>query len=292
MAIDTHPDVEFCFRHPKVETMVHCSECERPICTDCMRPAAVGIRCPECGRPAVASGTRAAKARMRRARSLTVGGGTTATVVLIAVNVLVFLAEMAQGVTLSGTGGGLIDDGAVYAGAVADGEWWRMGSAGFLHAGLMHLGFNMFALWILGGPLEQYVGTLRMVLIYASAVLWGSVGALLLSPDSFTVGASGGVFGLMAALLVLSRQQGMEMMFSSVGGLLLINLGITFVLPGISIGGHLGGIVGGAAAAFALSGFGRGHMAYGRITAPIAVASVALLAGAVAVGVMVAQAAV
>lgn len=291
MATDTHPDVEFCFRHPKAETMVHCSECERPICTDCMRPAAVGIRCPECGRPA-ASASRGARVQMRRARAVTAGGGTTATVILIVVNVLVFLAEMAQGVTLRGTGGSVIGDGSVYAAVVADGEWWRLASAGFIHAGLMHLGFNMFALWILGGPLEQYVGTARMLVIYASAVLWGSVGALVMSPGSPTVGASGGVFGLMAALLVLSRQQGMDMVFSSVGGLLLINLAITFLLPGISIGGHLGGIVGGAAAAFALSGFGRGHMAYGRITAPIALTSLALLAGAVAVGVAVANAAV
>jgi membrane associated rhomboid family serine protease len=213
--------------------------------------------------------------------------------VLIAVNVLVFIAEMAQGVVVRGIGGSsVIADGAVQAPGVADGEWWRMLTAGFIHAGLFHIVFNMFALWVLGGALEQYVGGLRMAIIWFSAVLWGSVGALLLSPDVNTVGASGGVFGLMGALLIVSRQRGMEFLTGGIGAVLVLNLVITFALPGISIGGHLGGLLGGAAAALVLSGFGRGHLAYGRWTPAMVVGCGALLAGAVAVGVALATAAV
>jgi len=218
------------------------------------------------------------------------GGGTTAVVVLIALNVLVFVAQLSQGASFgSGGGAGIIGDGGVRAFEVAEGEWWRLVTAGFIHAGLLHLLFNMWALWILGGPLEEYVGTPRMLLIYASSVLWGSAGALVLSPDALTVGASGGVFGLMGALLVLSRQRGMEMMASGIGGLLLINLLITFAIPGISIGGHLGGLAGGAAAALVLGRFGRGHIAYSRFTPVVAAGAGLLLAAAVLVSLAAAQ---
>lgn len=268
-----------CYRHPDRETLVSCSSCERPICTSCMTQAAVGVRCPEC-----AGGGGRRGGGVRRVR----GGSATAiaTGVLVAVNLLVFVAQMAQGVGVRGIGGSqLVRDGAVFGPAVADGEWWRMITGGFLHASLIHVGFNMYLLWILGGALERYAGTLRMLAVYFTAILWGSAGALVLSPDSLTVGASGGVFGLMAALYLLERQRGVALLGSTVGALLLLNLVITFVLPGISVGGHIGGLLGGAAAGFALSGFGRGHMAYGRLGAPEAAALVALLVGAVVVGV-------
>jgi membrane associated rhomboid family serine protease len=277
-----------CYRHPGRETLVRCSSCERPICTDCMVTASVGMRCPECAR-----GGAPRRGGASRGLRIPSGGGTTVTMVLIAVNVLVFLAEILGGGPVGrGTSGDIADAMALSAANVADGEWWRTITYGFAHAGIMHLGFNMLALWILGGPLEEYVGSARMLVIYASSVVWGAVGALALSPDALTVGASGGVFGLMAALLVLSRQRGMDMLFSSVGGLLLVNLAITFLLPGISIGGHLGGLIGGAAAALVLSGFGRGHMAYGRLTPPVVLGCVLLLAGGVAAAVVLAQSAV
>jgi membrane associated rhomboid family serine protease len=279
-----------CYRHPDRETLVQCSNCERPICTSCMTTAAVGIRCPEC-----AGGTRTAPRRggaggwARPAGQ----GGLTVTAVLIALNVLVFLAEMFQGVAVRGiAGSSVIADGGVRAPEVADGEWWRMVTAGFIHAGLFHILFNMFALYVLGSALEQYVGGLRMAVVWFGAVLWGSVGAMLLDPTALTVGASGGVFGLMGALLVVSRQRGMEFLTGGLGAVLLLNLVITFAIPGISIGGHLGGLAGGAAAAFALSGFGRGHIAYGRWTAPVVAGCAAVLAGGLAVGVLVANAAV
>jgi len=280
-------DVHHCYRHRDRETLVTCSNCERPICTSCMTPAAVGMRCPECSGGGGGTRMRAVSgARMRT-------DGTTVTVALIIINCVVFLAEMLQGVTVRGIGGSqIIAEGGVRAFEVSQGELYRLVSAGFIHAGLFHILFNMWALWMLGGALESYVGSGRMLVIYFSSVLWGSAGALLLSPDAITVGASGGVFGLMGALLVMSRQRGMDFLSSGIGMVLLLNLGITFAIPGISIGGHLGGLAGGAAAALLLSGFGKGHIAYGRLTAPILVGSAGILAAAVAVAVVVSRSAV
>jgi membrane associated rhomboid family serine protease len=280
-AMGTHgtsaPETLHCYRHPDRETLVSCSNCERPICTSCMTQAAVGVRCPEC------AGKKArAPARPRVARAA--GGMAIGTTALVAINVLAFLAEMAQGVALRGVGGSdLVDDGAIYGPAIADGEWYRLVTGGFLHAGLIHLAFNMWLLWILGGALERYAGTARFLAIYFAGLLWGTAGALVLSPDSRTVGASGAVFGLMAAMYLLERQRGIALLGGSVGMLLLLNLVITFVFPGISIGGHVGGIVGGAAAGFILSGYGRGHLAYGRVGVQGWAALAALMAAAVAI---------
>ncbi len=274
------PETLHCYRHPDRETLLSCSNCERPICTSCMTQAAVGVRCPEC------SGRRAgAPARAAVARA---GGAAVATTTLVVINVLVYLAEMSQGVWLSGVAGSeLIDQGAIYGPAIADGEWYRLVTGGFLHASIIHIAFNMYLLWILGGALERYVGTARFLAIYAAGLLWGSAGALVTSPDARTVGASGAVFGLMAAMLVLERHKGVALLGGSVGALLAINLVVTFVFPGISIGGHIGGIIGGAAAAFILSGYGRGHLAYGKVGASGWAALAALMAGAVALGIAV-----
>ncbi len=275
------PEALHCYRHPDRETLLSCSSCERPICTSCMTQAAVGVRCPECsGRKGAAPAARRLGARAT--------GAATATTALVVVNVLIYLGEMAQGVGLRGVGGSqLIEDGAIFGPAIADGEWWRLVTGGFLHASILHVAFNMYLLWILGGALERYAGTARFLAIYFAGLLWGSAGALVLSPDSRTVGASGAVFGLMAALYLLERQRGVALLGGSVGALLLINLAITFFFPGISIGGHIGGILGGAAAAFILSGYGRGHLAYGRVGAPGWAAMTGLMAAAVAVSVIV-----
>jgi membrane associated rhomboid family serine protease len=278
------PEVMHCYRHPNRETLLSCSNCERPICTSCMTAAAVGVRCPECaGKPTGA----AAGVRRLGARA---GADTVfATGALVALNVVFYLAQAAQAGSLQNADSSrLVSDGAVYGPAIADGEWWRLVTGGFLHASIIHIAFNMYLLWILGGALERYAGAARFLAIYFAAVLWGSVGALLLSPDSPTIGASGGVFGLMAALYLLERQRGVALLGSSVGMLLLLNLGITFVLPGISIGGHVGGILGGAAAGFVLSGYGRGHLAYGRVGAQGWAAVGALIVGAVVAGVLIA----
>jgi membrane associated rhomboid family serine protease len=250
-----------------------------------MTEAAVGIRCPECagGRRGVRRVAGAAGAPRRAVR-----GTTVATTTLIAINVIVFLAELAQGVGLSGAGSStLVDDFGLRAGPVADGEWYRLVTSAFLHASILHILFNMYVLWIVGGALERYLGPWRMLAIYFSSVLWGAAGALLMSPNSLTVGASGGIFGLMAGMLVVERQQGIAFLGSSIGGLLVINLVITFLIPNISIGGHLGGIVGGAAAALVISALGRRHVAYAKIGPPVAAGLLALGAGAVAVAIAV-----
>ena len=143
--------------------------------------------------------------------------------------------------------GGVSDyaKGALYGPAVADGDWWRIITSGFLHAGLLHIAFNMYFLYFLGTLLEPAIGKVRFGIIYFVALLGGSVGALLLSPNDVTVGASGAVFGLMGAAILAMRARGIDPMQSGLGVTLLLNLGITFVIPGIAIGGHLGGFAAG-----------------------------------------------
>jgi membrane associated rhomboid family serine protease len=177
------------------------------------------------------------------------------TYVLIAINVVVALGGFLSGADAAGGGFGgsrLISDGAVSRGTIADGEYWRLVTAGFLHAGLFHLLFNMVALYILGGLLEPALGRLRFGLIYFVSLLAGSFGALLLSPSSPTVGASGAIFGLMVAAVIVMRSRGISPMESGLGLWIGLNLLITFTVPGISIGGHLGGLIGGSVAAFVL----------------------------------------
>ncbi len=226
----------------------------------------------------------------RRAKGLDLGmrtGGAPVTVGIIAICVAIALIELAQGVTLSGAGAGIAVDLGLFGPFIADGQWYRIITSAFVHAGLIHLIFNMIVLWWLGGALERYAGSLRFSGIYLASVIWGAFGALLFAPDALTVGASGGIYGLMAALLVLERQQGIALLGSSVGIFLLLNLGITFVIPGISIGGHLGGLVGGFLAALVLSGLGRGHMAYGRLAPAIMTGMALVLAGGFALAVVV-----
>jgi membrane associated rhomboid family serine protease len=209
-----------------------------------MTATQVGMRCPECARQ---------RTRVRTTGSLS--NEPTLTYVLIGVNVVAFLgaALSGAGALSGGTGGSsLIEDGAVNGPGVADGEVWRLVTGGFLHAGLFHLLFNMFALYILGGVLEPAIGRLRFGLIYFVSLLSGSFGAILIDPDVNTVGASGAVFGLMGAAVVVMRNRGINPLESGLLAIIGLNLLITFLYPGISIGGHLGGLVGGALAALLL----------------------------------------
>lgn len=235
-----------CYRHPDRETGVSCSSCGRPICPDCMTPTPVGMRCPECSRD--------------RTQVRTIGNVSddpTATYVLIALNVLAFVGSLAGGGAVAQRGGGsVIDNGALYAPAIADGEYWRLITSGFLHAGLIHIAFNMYLLYILGTMLEPSIGRARFLALYFTSLLGGSVGALLLNPDSLTVGASGAVFGLMGGAVVIMRARGFDPMASGIPALIGLNLLITFVFPGISIGGHIGGLAAGVGAAFVLVSLG------------------------------------
>ena len=137
--------------------------------------------------------------------------------------------------------------------SVAEGEPYRIVTSAFLHAGILHLGLNMFALYVLGTLLEPAIGTARFAGIYVASILGGAFGALLLDPTELTVGASGGIFGLMAAAFLIARDRGLDELASQVGFFVIINLVFTFSIPGISIGGHLGGLIGGALAALLIN---------------------------------------
>ena len=146
--------------------------------------------------------------------------------------------------------------GALSRAAIADGEYWRIVTAGFLHAGFFHLLFNMLSLWILGSILEPAVGRMRFALIYFVSLLCGSLGALLLEPDGLTVAPLGAIFGLMGAAAVYARNRGLSLMESGLGIWIVLNLVITFTVPNISIGGYIGGLIGGALAALVLFDLG------------------------------------
>jgi membrane associated rhomboid family serine protease len=178
----------------------------------------------------------------------------------------------------------VISDGALNGPAIADQhEYWRLITSGFLHAGLIHIGFNMYLLYILGQILEPAIGHVRFAALYLTSLLAGSFGALLAAPDALTVGASGAVFGLMGGAVVAMRARGFDPMASGIPGLILLNLVFSFLFPGISIGGHIGGLVGGAAAAFLLVQVGeRRGLAVVGILGCAAIA-VAAAAGAIAV---------
>jgi membrane associated rhomboid family serine protease len=248
-----------CYRHPNRETLVSCSECGRPICEECMTFAPVGIRCPEhSGKPA---GTQRLTQGVRRAGFES--SGAIVTKALIAINVGVYLLELAMGGQVNGTGNRIYVNGALYGPAVADGDWWRLFTAAFLHYGPIHLAFNMLALWFFGAAVETAIGRGRYLLVYMVSGLAGSAGALVFSPNSVTVGASGAIFGILGAALVLERQRNYVLGGGAIG-IIVLNLVFTFAIPGISIGGHLGGLVGGALCMLALSRFGRTHAIYGR----------------------------
>ena len=230
-----------CYRHPGRESGVRCRRCEQPICPDCMISAPVGFQCPRCVAQAPPVRTMSSLATRPRI-----------TVALIAVSVALFVPSLAAGGGFDSAGPDLVGRLALHGPDVADGEWWRLVTSGFLHFGLIHLGFNMVLLYQLGSMLEPALGPVRFAALYATALLTGSFGALLLQPGARTAGASGAVFGLMAAAFLGMRRRGIDPMQSGIGGLLGINLLLTFVIPGISIGGHLGGLAGGAAAAAVL----------------------------------------
>jgi membrane associated rhomboid family serine protease len=234
--------VETCYRHPSRETGVSCSNCGRAICPDCMTPSPVGMRCPECA-PGPSRVQKAA------ARSGVRDDTPVLTYVIMGICAALALGALSAGTNVGGGGfraSPLTADGALFGPAVADGEVWRLVTSGFLHSGLLHLAFNMFILWQLGTMLEPAIGRLRFALIYFVSMLCGSFGALLLSPNAFTVGASGAVFGLMSAAVVIMRHRGIDPMASGLPFWIGLNLLITFAVPGISIGGHLGGLAGGA----------------------------------------------
>ena len=258
-----------CYRHPDRVTGLSCSECGRPICTECMTMAPVGIRCPE--HSGKAQGVQRVTHGVRRASFEGVGARVTR--ILIGLNVAVYIAELATGGGVNGTGSVIYEKGVLIAGraldsngnviGVGEGDWWRLITATFLHYGPFHLILNMLALYWFGTLLERRIGSGKYLLLYIVSGLAGSAGALLLDPTVPTVGASGAIFGILGAGLVLEQQR--DYVFGgSALGIIVINLVLTFSISSISIGGHIGGLLGGAIATLGLSRFGRGHAAYGR----------------------------
>ena len=255
--------VRYCYRHPERETGVSCSNCGRPICHECMIPAPVGFRCPECVKEQNTRGSRAKVVSRGQMRSRWDGGalagrgGVSVTKVLVAINAAVFLLGLFPALGLR------IDFyGALWAPAVvADHEYWRMVTALFIHAGIFHILLNMWALWIVGNFLEAALGRGKFLLLYLLSGLAGSV-LVLLVPSAPVVGASGAVFGLFGALAVHAfMNPGRDFQSSAflrqILFIIAINLVFTFAWGGISWQAHIGGLVGGAATMFAMMLGGR-----------------------------------
>lgn len=251
-----------------------------------MNTASVGFHCPQCAQQG--------RQKVYTARDLRQASDPIVTKVLIGINLAAFLLTAFGGgsvfslrfealVDYATLGFGIERDGTPI--GVEAGEWYRLVTGGFLHANLIHIGFNMYLLWLLGQVLEPAFGRFRFGLLYGVSLLAGSFGAILLDPTALTVGASGAVFGLMGAMVVAQRAAGIDVWQSGIGGLVVVNLLITFAISNISVGGHLGGLIGGTIAALCvielpsrLSTDRRNGLVLG--TALVAVLGVACVLGA------------
>jgi membrane associated rhomboid family serine protease len=252
-----------CYRHPDRATYVRCTRCNRPICPECMRDAAVGHQCAEC----VGEGAKTVRQPRTAFGGRQYGTKPVITYALIAVNVVLFLLE-----TVSPN---LQSELVLRSAAVADGDLYRLLTSAFMHYGLTHLLFNMYALFIVGPPLEVWLGRLRFTALYALSALGGSVLVYLLSPlNAATAGASGAVFGLFGASFVVGKRLNLDVRW--VIGLIAINLAFTFVIPllggqNISWQGHIGGLVTGAVVAAVYAYAPREHRALIQISATVAI---------------------
>jgi membrane associated rhomboid family serine protease len=268
------PTTSTCFRHPGREAFRKCTRCGRPACTDCLVQAQVGSHCVECARQARPD-------VKTRARYWTARQPTLVTYSLMAINLVVFAWLGIQDPdSLSGQGN--ITEGqfdlALAKPLLARGEWYRLVSSGFLHFGIIHIAFNMLLLFQLGQLLEPAIGRIRFALLYFSALLAGSAGAILLQPNELVGGASGAVFGLMGAAFIGLRHRGVNPLTTGIGTLLVLNLLITFTLPGIAIGGHLGGLLGGAVAGWVvLAPSYKGVPRWATYAAPLAVMAISVI---------------
>jgi membrane associated rhomboid family serine protease len=235
--------METCYRHPNRETAVSCSNCERPICPDCMTTTPVGMRCPECA---------GQRTKVRTMRTITTQG-YRATQALILINVIVFLTEGSSAFTL--TGSVSVQHSTVFLHGLLFGpfikisdEYYRLVTSGFLHVDILHIASNMYVLYWVGRLLEPAIGHARFVAIYFVGLLAGSMGVMIFSPGSVTAGASGAIFGLMGAAFAEAHQRGADAVRNQLVLLIVLNLVITATLPGISVGAHIGGLIGGGLA--------------------------------------------
>ncbi len=278
-ASGTGLQMEPCYRHPAQFTGVHCTRCGRPICVDCMRPAAVGYQCPDCLASERSSGYKYQRGVQSSLASTPVTRG------IMFVTAAVFLVELAVGASqvlgLGGNGYRLVQMGAALGvqtagvahllpgsrlaiGSFAP-ELWRLVTPMFLHLGLIHIGFNMYALAILGPPIEREYGPWRFLALYLGTGILGNVASFVFGPSEVLgAGASTAVFGLFGIWLVYNyRRRGRSGLYQANLRAILITLALNFVL---NIGlngvidwrGHLGGFLGGIALGYAVDGVGEG----------------------------------
>ncbi|WP_018547674.1 rhomboid family intramembrane serine protease [Streptomyces sp. LaPpAH-108] len=251
-----------CYRHPDRETGVRCTRCDRPICPECMVDASVGFQCPDCVRGTAhtpAPGGHAPAPAPGAAAPRTLAGGRhtadprLVTKVLIGLNVVFFAIQQIVGDAFTNRfellGYALVPQLGVQ--GVADGQYYRLLTAMFLHGGFLHIAFNMLSLWWIGGPLEAALGRARYLSLYLVSGLAGSaLSYLIAAPNAPSLGASGAIFGLFGATVVLVRRLNYDM--RPVIALLVINLIITFQVPGIAWQAHIGGLVAGIGVGYAM----------------------------------------
>jgi membrane associated rhomboid family serine protease len=249
------------------------------VCTDCVTFAPVGLRCPDHA-ASMGGGTKGVQQRAQRVVRRTTRVGPTdaiVTKILVAMNVVVYLITVAQGTGLNDPGGSLFSKWALYGPLVDHGDWWRLITSAFLHGSVLHILFNMLALWWLGAPVELALGRARYLGLYLVSGLAGAAGALIANPTSVTVGASGAIFGLLGAGLILEWQA-----TGSLAGnylmLIVINLAISFAVPGISYGGHIGGLVGGIVTTLAFTRGARQRTTFAGI-GPTAIVTLLVVGG-------------
>ncbi|MGI8309242.1 rhomboid family intramembrane serine protease [Saccharopolyspora hattusasensis] len=241
------PQLPTCVRHPDRPTGLRCTRCERPACPECLRDAAVGQQCVDC----VAQGQRSMR------RPVTVAGARLAkksilVPVLVAINVVVFALTAVQAGSIGGNyTAALFGDFALWPVVVAGGQWWRLISAGFLHIGLLHLAMNMIALWVIGRDLELLLGRLRFGAVYLLSLLGGSTAVFMFGePMGMVAGASGAVYGLMGGIAIAALR--LKISLRPVLVVIALNIAASVLIPGLSLLGHLGGLVIGVLATGAL----------------------------------------
>lgn len=235
-------DPNVCYRHPDRRSFVLCQRCGRTVCGECQTPAAVGVQCPDCVAQAAA---RLPKQKPVLVRAFRRGGATpVVTYTILALTLGVFVLQLVTG--------GAVTRALGYAPPLTPVEPWRMLTVALVHSpsSIFHILFNMYALFVLGPPLEHLVGRWRFLTVYVLSTLAGSVAVLWLAPLSFVVGASGAIFGLFGAFFVIQRRLGGNTTQLMV--ILGINLVLGFVIPNVSWQAHVGGLLGGALVALIL----------------------------------------
>jgi membrane associated rhomboid family serine protease len=229
-----------CFYHTDRETGRACTRCGRPACPDCLRDAPVGAQCWQCIKESAPTRPEKVRTQLRTAQ-------LPVTKLLIGANVVVYIAFAMQNHDVNGTDAQL--KWALDKPDLAAGDWYRILTSGFIHFGLTHILFNMLMLWIVGQVLEPAAGPARYASIYFCSLLAGSFGALLATPNALSGGASGAIFGIAAAAALALYRQGVSFWNTGFGPILVINLVLSFFIPNVSYGAHIGGLVGGLVAA-------------------------------------------